>query len=133
MRPKVIVLICAGLINAVLIYRYFTTLVTEGNQSANGFGAVFLILFLGLFNLVLFIIFFVKKMLLIRAGLVVAFLPIVLAFITSLISGTSMFDEGSGTGAYLWLLIMSVPIGLLLVVIGLVVQLLKREKPKSEL
>jgi len=42
-----------------------------------------------------------------------------------------MFDEGSGTGAYLWLLIMSVPIGLLLVVIGLVVKFFKGRKPKN--
>ena len=42
-----------------------------------------------------------------------------------------MFDESSGTGAYLWLLIMSVPIGLLLVVIGLVVKLFKGRKPKN--
>ena len=131
MRPKVIILISAGFINALLIYRYFSTLVTTGNQSANGFGAVFLILFLGLFNLVLFIIFFVKKMLLIRAGLLIAFLPILLAFITSLISRTSMFDEGSGGGAYLWLLIVSVPIGLLLVVIGLIVKLVQHGKAKD--
>jgi hypothetical protein len=74
------------------------------------------------------IIFFVKKTPLIRIGLVIAFLPIVLAFITSLFGRTPMFDEGSGTGAYLWLLIMSVPIGLLLVVIGLVVKLFNRGK-----
>ena len=67
-----------------------------------------------------------KKVPLIRAGLVIAFLPIVLAFISSLISKTSMFDEGSGTGTYLWLLIISVPIGLLLIVIGLIAKLLKR-------
>ncbi len=75
------------------------------------------------------IIFFVKKVSLIRVGLVIAFLPIALAFITSLISRTSMFDEGSGTGTYLWLLIISVPIGLLLIVIGLITKLLKRGKP----
>jgi len=73
----------------------------------------------------------VRRTPLIRIGLVIAFLPIVLAFITSLISRTSMFDEGSGTGAYLWLLIMSVPIGLLLVVIGLVVKFFKGRKPKN--
>ena len=74
---------------------------------------------------------FVKKTPLIRIGLVICVLPIVLAFITSLTSGSSMFDESSGTGAYLWLLIMSVPIGLLLVVIGLVVKLFKGRKPKN--
>ena len=131
MRPKTIILICAGAVNALLIYRYFSTLVTEGNRSANGFGAVFLILFLALFNAILFVIFFVKKIPLIRAGLVIAFLPIALAFVTSLINGTSMFDEGSGSGGYLWLLMGSVPIGFLLVVIGAIVALFKHLKPKN--
>ena len=126
MRPKTIILICAGAINALLIYRYFSTLVTEGNRSANGFGALFLILFLALFNAILFVIFFVKKIALIRAGLVIAFLPIAIAFVTSLINGTSMFDEGSGSGGYLWLLMGTVPIGFLLVVIGLIVMLFER-------
>ena len=126
MRPKTIILICAGAINALLIYRYFSTLVTEGNRSANGFGALFLILFLALFNAILFVIFFVKKIALIRAGLVIAFFPIAIAFVTSLINGTSMFDEGSGSGGYLWLLMGSVPIGFLLVVIGLIVMLFER-------
>ena len=131
MRPKTIILICAGAINALLIYRYFSTLVTEGNRSANGFGALFLILFLALFNAILFVIFFVKKIALIRAGLVIAFLPIAIAFVTSLINGTSMFDEGSGSGAYLWLLMGTVPIGFLLVVIGAIVALFKHLKPKN--
>ncbi len=126
MRPKTIILICAGAINALLIYRYFSTLVTEGNRSANGFGALFLILFLALFNAILFVIFFVKKIPLIRAGLVIAFLPIAIAFVTSLINGTSMFDEGSGSGGYLWLLMGTLPIGFLLVVIGLIVMLFER-------
>ena len=126
MRPKTIILICAGAINALLIYRYFSTLVTEGNRSANGFGALFLILFLALFNAILFVIFFVKKIALIRAGLVIAFLPIAIAFITSLIGNVSMFDEGSGSGGYLWLLMGTLPIGFLLVVIGLIVMLFER-------
>ena len=131
MRPKTIILICAGAINALLIYRYFSTLVTEGNRSANGFGALFLILFLTLFNAILFVIFFVKKIPLIRAGLVIAFLPIALAFVTSLINGTSIFDEGSGSGGYLWLLVGTLPIGFLLVVIGAIVALFKHVKPKN--
>lgn len=133
MRLRTIILISAGAINALLIYRYFSTLVTEGNRSANGFGAAFLILFLALFNAILFVIFFVKKIPLIRAGLVIAFLPIALAFVTSLINGTSMFDEGSGSGGYLWLLMGSVPIGLLLIAIGAIVALFKRLKPKDGL
>jgi hypothetical protein len=42
-----------------------------------------------------------------------------------------MFDEGSGSGGYLWLLIVTVPIGLLLVVIGAILALFKRLKPKN--
>ena len=128
MRPKTIILICAGLVNAFLIYRYFSTLVTDGNRSANGFGAVFLIIFLGLFNASLFLIFFVKKTPLVRAGLLVAVFPIICAFLFSLFNGGSMFDEGSGGGGYLWLLMISVPIGLLLIIIGLIVSLFKRYK-----
>ncbi len=128
MRPKTIILICAGLVNAFLIYRYFSTLVTDGNRSANGFGAVFLIIFLGLFNASLFVIFFVKKTPLVRAGLLVAVFPIICAFLFSLFNGGSMFDEGSGGGGYLWLLMITVPIGLLLIVIGLIVSLFKRFK-----
>lgn len=128
MRPKIIILICAGLVNAFLIYRYFSTLVTEGNRSANGFGAVFLIIFLGLFNASLFLIFFVKKTRLVRAGLLIAVFPIICAFLFSLFNGGSMFDEGSGGGGYLWLLMISVPIGLLLIVIGLTISLFKRFK-----
>ena len=128
MRPKTIILICAGLVNAFLIYRHFSTLVTEGNRSANGFGAVFLVIFLGLFNASLFLIFFVKKTPLVRAGLLIAVFPIICAFLFSLFNGGSMFDEGSGGGGYLWLLMITVPIGLLLIVIGLIVSLFKRYK-----
>ncbi|NCX38091.1 MAG: hypothetical protein EBX11_06520 [Actinobacteria bacterium] len=67
-----------------------------------------------------------KRVPLIRIGLLIALLPILLAFSTSLINATSIFDEGSGSGAYLWLLMLTVPIGLLLVVIGLLVKLLRR-------
>ena len=39
-----------------------------------------------------------------------------------------MWDEGSGTGAYIWLMFMTLPIGLLLVVIGLVMALVRRRR-----
>ena len=74
-----------------------------------------------------------KTIILICAGLVIAFLPIAIAFVTSLINGTSMFDEGSGSGAYLWLLMGTLPICFLLVVIGTIVALFKRLKPKDGL
>ena len=69
-----------------------------------------------------------KRFPFIRAGLIFAISPILLAFVTSLINNVSMFDEGSGSGGYLWLLMGTVPIGLLLVVIGAIVALFKRFK-----
>ncbi len=39
-----------------------------------------------------------------------------------------MWDEGSGTGAYIWFMFLTLPVGLLLVVIGLVVVLLRRAR-----
>ena len=74
-----------------------------------------------------------KRVPLIRIGLFISVFPILLAFVTSLINGTSMFDEGSGSGAYLWLLMGSVPIGLLLIVIGAILDFFKRLKPKDGL
>ena len=74
-----------------------------------------------------------KRVPLIRIGLFITLLPILLAFVTSLINNVSMFDEGSGSGGYLWLLIGTVPIGFLLVVIGAIVALFKRLKPKGQL
>jgi uncharacterized membrane protein len=69
-----------------------------------------------------------KKIMLVRAGLLIAVFPIICAFLFSLFKGGSMFDEGSGGGGYLWLLMISVPIGLLLIIIGLIVSLFKRFK-----
>ena len=126
MRARRIVLLLALLINAFFIYSYFSTLVTSGNRSANGFGAIFLILFFALFDGSLFIIYYVKRFSLVRAGLIVAVLPIIAAFLYSLFQGGSIFDEGSGGGAYLWLLIISVPIGFLFIFIGLILKLVKR-------
>jgi len=62
----------------------------------------------------------------IRAGLIFAISPILLAFITSLFQGGSMWDEGSGTGAYIWLMFLTLPVGSLLVLIGLVLQIIRK-------
>lgn len=69
-----------------------------------------------------------KTIILIGAGLVIAFFPIALAFITSLINGTSIFDEGSGSGGYLWLLMVTVPVGMAIFVIAAIVKLAKGRK-----
>ena len=69
-----------------------------------------------------------KKFPFIRAGLIFAISPILLAFLTSLFQGGSMWDEGSGTGGYIWLMFLTMPVGFLLVVIGLVMMLVRRTR-----
>ncbi len=61
----------------------------------------------------------------VRLGLLFAFLPLMLAFVLGLIQGVSMWDEGSGTGAYIWLMILTLPVGSVLVVIGLVLKVIR--------
>ena len=67
-----------------------------------------------------------KRFPFIRIGLIFAFSPILLAFVTSLFQGGSMWDEGNGTGAYIWLMFLTLPIGFLLVVIGLIMFILRK-------
>jgi len=64
----------------------------------------------------------------IRTGLIFAISPILLAFITSLFQGGSMWDEGNGTGAYIWLMFLTLPVGFLLVLIGLVMMVVRRTR-----
>ena len=72
-----------------------------------------------------------KKIPLVRVGLFVAVLPIIAAFLFSLINGGSMFDEGSGGGGYLWFLMASLPLGFIFIVTGLIVMVFKQFKPKG--
>jgi hypothetical protein len=69
-----------------------------------------------------------KRFPFIRAGLIFSISPILLAFVTSLFQGGSMWDEGSGTGAYIWLMFLTLPVGFVLVVIGLVMALVRRTR-----
>jgi hypothetical protein len=69
-----------------------------------------------------------KRFPFIRIGLLFAISPILLAFVTSLFQGGSMWDESSGTGTFIWLMFLTLPVGLLLVVIGLVMALLRRKR-----
>jgi hypothetical protein len=61
----------------------------------------------------------------VRIGLLVTFAPLLIAFVTGLIQGVSMWDEGSGTGAYIWLMIMTLPVGFVLVCIGIVMKFVR--------
>jgi hypothetical protein len=69
-----------------------------------------------------------KRFPFIRAGLIFAISPILIAFITSIFQGGSMWDEGSGTGAYIWLMFLTLPVGSLLVLIGLVMMVVRRTR-----
>jgi hypothetical protein len=64
----------------------------------------------------------------VRTGLILAVSPILLAFVTSLFQGGSMWDESSGTGTYIWLMFLTLPVGFLFVVIGLVMALVRRTR-----
>ena len=132
--PKKIALICAGVINAILIYliyRDFSTFVTAlgttGDPGANSLRWVLLILFLGVFDVSFVVIFFWKSVL-VRVGILVTVAPIICAFLYSLLKGGSMFDESAGGGAFLWLLILTLPIGLILIAVGVIVELNRRPK-----
>ena len=69
-----------------------------------------------------------KRFPFIRAGLIFAISPILLAFITSLFQGGSMWDEGSGTGGYIWFMLFTLPVGFFLVLIGLVMMIVRRTR-----
>jgi hypothetical protein len=69
-----------------------------------------------------------KRFPFIRIGLLFAVSPILLAFVTSLFQGDSMWDEGSGTGTFIWFMLFTLPVGLLLVVFGLVMALVRRTR-----
>ena len=69
-----------------------------------------------------------KRFPFIRIGLIFVISPILLAFVTSLFQGGSMWDEGSGTGTFIWFMLFTLPVGLLLVVIGLVMALVRRTR-----
>ena len=67
-----------------------------------------------------------KRFPLILVGLIFAFSPLAIAFVTSIFQGGSMWDEGSGTGGYIWFMMLTLPVGFMLVFIGLVLQIVRK-------
>jgi len=61
-----------------------------------------------------------KRFPFIRVGLIFALSPLLLAFLTSIFQGVSMWDEGSGSGGYIWLMMGTLPVGFVLIGIGVV-------------
>lgn len=64
-------------------------------------------------------------------GMLIAVAPLLIAFFGSLGSQTSMFDESSGSGAAIWLLFLSVPLGLVVAGIGALVGTIAQSRAKS--
>ena len=75
----------------------------------------------------------VKKIPLVRIGLLVAFSPVMAAFVFTLFNGGNMFDEGSGGGGFLWFLMATLPLGFLMMFIGLILLAVNKLKPKDGL
>ena len=64
-------------------------------------------------------------------GLVLVVLPFALAFITSLFTEGDMWNEGTGGGAWLWLLFLSLPAALLLALTSIVWWLIRDIKRRG--
>jgi hypothetical protein len=64
----------------------------------------------------------------VRIGLLITFAPLLIAFVTGLIQGVSMWDEGSGTGAYIWLMMLTLPVGFVLVCVGIVMKFVRMRR-----
>ena len=62
---------------------------------------------------------------LIRIGLLIIVSPIIMTFVTSLYYGVSMLNEGTGTGVYLWLLILTIPCGISIITGAIVLRLIR--------
>jgi hypothetical protein len=67
-----------------------------------------------------------KRFPFVRTGLIFAISPLLLAFITSLFQGGSMWDEGSGSGGYIWFMFLTLPVGFILIVIGLAMIIIRK-------
>ena len=72
-----------------------------------------------------------KKLSLLRVGLFIAVSPIIFAFWFSLLMGGSMFSTGDSTGAgtFMFFLIFTLPLGLILIAIGAIAESGNRSKP----
>lgn len=63
-------------------------------------------------------------------GIILVILPVLIALIGTLFGGGSMFNEGSGSGAILWLLVISIPLGGLILLSGGVISVFARLRNK---
>lgn len=55
------------------------------------------------------------------AGILIAVSPIIRAFVGSFGSDSSMFNESNGSGAAIWLVFMTVPLGFIVSIVGVII------------
>ena len=65
-----------------------------------------------------------------RVGLAFALSPLLIAFIASLFQGGSIWDE-TGAGASLWYFFFTLPIGFLIIFIGLIALIVRRVRKRD--
>jgi predicted branched-subunit amino acid permease len=65
-----------------------------------------------------------------RVGLAFALSPLLIAFIASLFQGGSIWDE-TGAGAFLWYLFFTLPVGFLIILIGLIALIIRRVRKRD--
>lgn len=61
-------------------------------------------------------------------GVFVLITPIIAASISALVTHTSIFNEGTGSGTYLWMLLLTIPISAIVILIAVIRGVLKRLK-----
>ena len=66
------------------------------------------------------------------AGILIAVSPLISAFVGSLGSQKSMFDESSGSGAFIWLMFMTVPLGFVVSGVGAIVGSVLQSRSRSK-
>ena len=58
-------------------------------------------------------------------GFCIMIAPVVIAMVGSWVSSTSAYDEGEGWGAAFWLLFFSVPAGLVIMLVGGIIGMIR--------
>jgi predicted branched-subunit amino acid permease len=71
-----------------------------------------------------------RRLPLIRIGLAFALSPLLIAFIASLFQGGSIWDE-TGAGASLWYFFFTLPVGFLIILIGLIALIIRRVRTRD--
>jgi len=63
------------------------------------------------------------------SGCLLGILPIIIALVGGLVTGGNPWSEGSGAGSVIWLMFLTLPIGLIVFIVGLVLRARDKRKP----